>query len=419
MKTRSEKRSLILSFLAFCCLCSPVAAQTGVNSPYTRYGVGLLSDHSSGITRAMGGIGTGFRERNTLNLKNPASYSAVDTLTFLADIGFGLQNTNFQENGVKLNARNASVEHMAMQFRILPRVGMTLAFVPFSNVGYSYSSSSIISRDEDGIITSSGAYSGTGGLRQFMAGFGWRPTDWLSAGVNASYLTGDLSHSVSNTYSSSSVQSRTKTYTADMAALKLDFGLQSTLKLGEDRLVLGMTYSPLQKLESNVMITDKHSSSDTTNIDDAFRLPDCISAGFSYKRKNCTFAADVSYEAWSKAIFFGQEGGCDRLSAAAGFTIQPDEMSKNLLKRTSYQAGVNFAQSYFKVGEKQGPWQFGVSAGFSMPITPVYNSMSYLNISAEYVRTQPMSSGMISENCFRINVGVTFLERWFMKIMVE
>ena len=181
MKTRSEKRSLILSFLAFCCLCCPVAAQTGVNSPYSRYGVGLLSDHSTGITRAMGGVGTGFRERNTLNLKNPASYSTIDTLTFLADIGFGLQNTNFEENGVKLNARNASVEHMAMQFRILPRVGMTLAFVPFSNVGYSYSSSSIISRDEDGIITSSGAYSGSGGLRQFMAGLGWRPTEWISA----------------------------------------------------------------------------------------------------------------------------------------------------------------------------------------------------------------------------------------------
>lgn len=215
-------------------------------------------------------------------------------------------------------------------------------------------------------------------------------------------------------------KSRTKTYSTDISALKFDFGIQGTIKLGQDNLVLGLTYSPKQNLESEATITDAHSTTTTQSIENAFSLPDCFSAGFSYKRKNCIFAADVSYEAWSKAKFFGNEGeGSDRISAAAGFSIQPDDMSKNLLKRTSYQAGVNLSQSYFKIGSNEGPWQFGVSAGFSMPITAVYNSMSYLNVSAEYVRTQPMSSGMITENCFRINVGLTFLERWFMKIMVE
>ena len=205
MRAKSEKRFLVLSFLAFCLSWCTVSAQTGENSPYSRYGMGLLSDHSSGITKAMGGIGTGFRERNTLNLKNPASYSSVDTLTFLADIGFSLQNTNLEENGARLNARNARIEHMSMQFRIFPRVGMTLAFVPFSRIGYNYSSSSVIRRDEDETITSTGTYNGTGGVRQFMAGLGWRPTDWLSAGINASYFRGDFQHYISNTFSTSSV----------------------------------------------------------------------------------------------------------------------------------------------------------------------------------------------------------------------
>lgn len=420
MRAKTEKRFLILSFLAVCLSWCTVSAQTGENSPYSRYGMGLLSDHSSGITKAMGGIGTGFRERNTLNLKNPASYSSVDTLTFLADIGFSLQNTNFEESGTRLNAHNARIEHMSMQFRIFPRVGMTLAFVPFSRIGYNYSSSSVIRRDEDETITSTGTYNGTGGVRQFMAGLGWRPTDWLSAGINASYFRGDFQHYISNTFSTSSVQSRTKTYSADISALKLDFGIQGTLKMGQNNLVLGFTYSPKQSLESEATVTDAHSSTTTQDIDNAFSLPDCFSAGFSFKRKNCLFAADVSYEAWSKAKFFGQEGqGNDRFKAAAGFSIQPDDMSKNLLKRTSYQVGVNLAQSYYKVGSNDGPLQFGVSAGFSMPITAVYNSMSYLNVSVGYERTQPSTSGMITENCFRINVGVTFLERWFMKILVE
>ena len=99
--------------------------------------------------------------------------------------------------------------------------------------------------------------------------------------------------------------------------------------------------------------------------------------------------------------------------------IKPEEMNRSILKRTSYQVGLNFAQSYFKVGDKQGPMQFGVSAGFSLPFSNAYNSMSYLNVSAEFVRVQPMAKDMIAENYFRINLGVTFMERWFMKLMVD
>ena len=367
----------------------------------------------------MGGLGAGFRYNNTLNLKNPASYSAVDTLTFIADMGFSLQNCNFNENGVKVNARNASFNHVALQFRILPKVGMTVGVMPFSNVGYSFSSSELVRRDEDGEITSTNSYSGTGGVRQFMGGLGWRPTEWLSVGLNASYMTGDITHSVDNRYSSSDVQSRVKSYSTDMAALKLDFGAQGTIPFGDDRLVLGVTFTPTQKLESDTYIIDAHSVSDTVTLSDAFALPELLSAGFSYRWKNRMIGADVSYQTWSKAKFFGEKTGCDRISAAAGFMIHPDENSKNLFKRTSYQMGVNFAQPYINVGNRKGPMQFGVSAGFSMPINTSYNSMSYLHVSGEYVRVQPSESGMIAENYLRINIGITFMERWFMKLMVE
>lgn len=414
---------IIKTALLFTVLClsglGTATAQTGVNSPYSRYGLGLLSDQSTGITKTMGGIGAGFRYPNTLNIKNPASYSTVDTLTFLADLGFTLQNANFNENGVRLNARNAYISHLAMQFRILPHVGMTFGFMPFSNVGYAFSGSGTVRRDEDGEITYTNTYFGTGSVRQFVGGLGWSAAKWLSVGLNASYLSGDITHSVSNTYSSSEVQSRTKTYNAEMSALKLDFGMQGILALGDNSLVLGLTYSPSQKLESDTYVSDIHSTSDTIDIADAFSMPDQLAAGFTYKWKNRMIGADVSYQTWSKARFFGQQTGCDRLSAAAGFMIRPDDLSRSLFKRTSYQAGVRFAQPYFKVGNARGPMEFGVSAGLSMPLTSSYNSMSYLHISGEFVRVQPLEKGMITENYIRINLAVTFMERWFMKLMVD
>lgn len=420
MKKISELVSAALALFLICILySSPVVAQSGVNSPYSRYGIGLLSDQSTGMTRSMGGLGAGFRNRNTLNLKNAASYSTVDTLTFIADLGFTLQNGYFNENGRKLNARNSYFSHIALQFRVLPKVGMTVGIMPFSAVGYAFSGTDLIRRDEDGEINSYNVYSGTGGVRQFMGGLGWRPTEWLSVGLNASYLTGDITHTVSNSYSSTAVQSRVKTYSADMSGLKLDFGVQGTIPFGDDRLVLGMTFTPAQKLETDAIVTDAHSVSDTTQIANAFALPEQFAAGFSYKRKNFMLGADFSYQTWSKARFFGEESGYDRFAAAAGFMITPDEDSKNLFKRMSYQVGVNYFQPYFKVGSSKGPAQYGVSAGFSIPITTSYNSMSYLHISGEYVRVQPMEKGMVTENYFRINLGVTFLERWFMKLMVE
>ena len=41
----------------------------------------------------------------------------------------------------------------------------------------------------------------------------------------------------------------------------------------------------------------------------------------------------------------------------------------------------------------------------------------FLNISAQYVNNY--ASGMIKENAFRINIGLTFNERWFAKWKVE
>ena len=61
-------------------------AQSGTNSPYSQYGLGLQSEQFSGFNRGMNGLGLGFREHNQVNYMNPASYSALDSLTFIFDI---------------------------------------------------------------------------------------------------------------------------------------------------------------------------------------------------------------------------------------------------------------------------------------------------------------------------------------------
>ena len=127
-------------------------AQTSTNSPYTRYGFGSLADQGFGNSKAMGGIAYGLRNGYQINASNPASYTAVDSLTFLFDAGMTLQNANFKEGNIKTNAKNSSFDYLAMQFRLWKRMGMAVGFLPFSTVGYSLSNTSELTKDEDGTV---------------------------------------------------------------------------------------------------------------------------------------------------------------------------------------------------------------------------------------------------------------------------
>ena len=91
------KRTFFASLLVT--MSMTAMAQSGTNSPYSMYGLGALADQTSGFNRGMNGLGLGFREHNQVNFLNPASYSSIDSLSFIFDAGLSGQITNFQEGG--------------------------------------------------------------------------------------------------------------------------------------------------------------------------------------------------------------------------------------------------------------------------------------------------------------------------------
>ena len=159
-------KHLFLVFLLML-LAASAQAQNNTNSPYTRYGYGQLSDQTFGNSKAMGGITYALRDGYQINPSNPASYSAVDSLTFIFDGGVTLQNTNFSNGTTKLNAKNSSFDYIAMQFRLHKRLGVSAGLLPYSNVGYNLSQiNNTGNPDSDNTIT----YSGDGGLHQLYVG---------------------------------------------------------------------------------------------------------------------------------------------------------------------------------------------------------------------------------------------------------
>lgn len=82
----------------------------------------------------------------------------------------------------------------------------------------------------------------------------------------------------------------------------------------------------------------------------------------------------------------------------------------------NYRFGVSYATPYVTVNGKEGPKEYSVSAGFGIPVVNS-DRRSVLNISGQWVHSS--AKELITENTFRINVGLTFNEPWFMKMKVR
>lgn len=420
-----RKRLSICSSLLLASVLT-LSAQSSTKSPYSQFGLGVLTDRSQGMSRGMNGVGTALQNGDRVNTLNPASYGVVDSLTMIIDASVTGQLTNFKEGNTKQNAKTASFEYIVASFRAFKNIGIAMGVLPLTNVGYSYATST--TNQQYGTITE--AYSGEGGLREAFLGVGWRIMKPLSIGVNGGFVWGDLERSVLT--SNSSISSLKKTYSTSVRSYKLDAGMQWNQPIGRhDAVTLGATVGIGHKLgaDANLDIINA-TTADTTSFkaNDALELPWSWGVGLAWRhRQSLTIAADAELQQWGKTLFPKYENGTfvttkdqlkDRLKMNIGAEWTPDAYdTRHYLKRVNYRLGAGMSTPYYKINGQDGPKDVSVSLGLGLPIQNSYNSRSMVNISAQWVRST--AKDFITENMFRINVGITFNERWFAKWKVE
>ena len=403
-------------------LALPVCAENGLNSPYTRYGFGQLSTMETGTSKGMGGTGIGVLNSNQINMLNPASYAAVDTLTFLLDVGMSLSNTNFSEgqssDRVAMNSGSATFDYIAMQFRLLPHLGITFGMTPLSNIGYDFSRTTTIYDDEESLVTSTNRFYGTGGLRQVTAGLGYMPFKGLAIGANFSYVYGEMYHYIYNQYSDASISPRTKQYRADISTYNAELGMQYQAAVGKSKITFGITYRPGHSVDDEAYIIETISANDTISRH-SLSMPSSYGAGVSYTYdERLTIAADYSLQQYGEVDFFGAKGN-DRYRASIGMEYIPEHITRNIFRRARYRAGLHYATAHYSVDGRQGPTEYGAIVGIGLPIMNRWNGKSIINISGQYVHVHPNTPGMITENSLRLNIGLSLNETWFNKWKVQ
>lgn len=406
-----------------------VNAQSGTNSPYSQYGLGVLSDQTSGFNRGMNGVGLGFHEHNQVNYLNPASYASIDSLSFIFDAGVSGQITNFEENGKKKNAKNANLEYVVAGFRLVKGLGLSFGIVPFTNVGYDYSTSGWVNEDSKE-VSFSNTYHGEGGLHQAYLGLGFSPVRGLALGANVSYLWGDYTKTVTNSYSDSYVKTLSRTYTSQINNYRLDFGVQYTFRFSKyDWFTLGATYSPGHNVgRSDMIMTTTEaqtgvSNADTTSLAKSIRIPHSFGVGLMWNHNaQWKVGFDYTMQKWGSLDYPAYVNGAyamqkdfykDRSKFNLGMQYCYGERNRNFFRRIQYRAGASYATPYYKINGVDGPKEISVSAGFGIPIVNSYNNRSFLNISGQWVQSSAKS--LIRENSFRINIGFTFNQNWFEK----
>ena len=409
--------------------------QNNTASPYTRYGYGELADRSFGAGRAMGGVGIGLRSPKQINPMNPASYSCMDSMTFIFDFGASFQSAKFKDPKNQYKQMNGNIEYLAIQFPITRWLAMSAGLLPYSFVGYKFGELSQIGNDYY-----QNTYSGDGGLNDFYGGLSidiWKKR--LAVGANFGFLFGNIEHAQFLSYSPTSGSSVESAYSNQrlhkikVRDLKMDFGLQYTHPLSaKESMTLGLTYSPSNRLNSesyDIVQKLNGSSIVESKIDTikgaAYDIPNSFGVGLSYNKVDkLLLAADFLFENWNKSKFLGKDDAFqNRTRLALGAQYEPDARAKNFFKRVRYRGGFHYGDSYIKVNQLAengnkgyGYKEFGASIGLGLP---VIDNRSLVNVAFEYVKVKPGHASLISEQYFRLTVNYTFNERWFFKFKLD
>ena len=431
------KNKLLLLVLASIIFAQFTNGQNNTNSPYTRFGYGEISDTNNGEQRALGGVSIGSRSNSSINSVNPASYSSVDSMTFMFDIGTSAIMSRFSDPTKSSKTFNANLEYITMQFPLSKGLGFSAGLLPYSFSGYNFFSNDTTyqktSSQRLDTVPFTRTFLGNGGFSQVYMGLSANLFNHIAIGVNAYYMYGTISNYRDLTFSSTSgYTSTTEANQIKANNFRFRFGMQiyNTFAQKHD-VTLGIIYEPKIKLNGGFsQITsgvlndtiDSNHPNDPNYIAYGFEIPTMYGIGFNYTyNKKLSIGIDYSLQDWKNAEFYwnpktlkNSENLNNRSKIALGVEYQPNPKGRKFSDRVRYRGGFNLSDSYYNVNGITQPKNYTITGGLGLPLyNKTTNSISMLNLGVEYGKIG--SADLLSEDYFKLTLNIVFNEHWFFK----
>jgi hypothetical protein len=422
------KTAIFISSLTL--LTITVTAQKLVNSPYSRFILGSIEPTGSFRSLGMGGISIADRNSNTIIFSNPASYSCIDTNSFVFDFGMDYSKVNLSEGTSHFKSGDMNFDHLLLGFPIKKGWGVAAGVVPFSN-GY-YNIAGKVEANDPEYSPSIGEYSsyhfGDGVFSTFFLGSGLMVNKNISLGLNMTVLFGQVSRSNeieflnSSNYSSSYHDNNTTNL--QISGVNFDYGIQYSVDLKNKyffnagaSVTFGKNFKSTYQHKFIKYTT--YQSSDTLNYisDDSTKafIPGTYRLGIAFGKKDkFTTAIDYISTRWSKSKIPGAAGYvADSRSLMIGAEFIPDKYSNySFLKRLEYRIGGHVGDNYLVLNGNQIK-EYGASAGLGFPLR---GTPSRINIFFDYTRkTGSPTNITYSEDYYTFGLSLNFHDLWFMK----
>ena len=416
-------KKIVITALFFLLVSHTAISQKQLNSPYSRFNIGSLELQGSFKSRAMGGVGIAMRDNNSIHYMNPASYSSLDTNSFVFDFGADFGINSLKQGDNKYSSNDMNFKHLMLGFPITKKWGVAAGIVPVSH-GY-YNISSNVSETDDNSVKGeyNSSYSGSGGFSSFFLGTGVNILKNLSVGVNMNIMFGslertrsvvpeDIDNYFTNIYESIKIN-----------GINFDYGLQYMTNIKDDYFLnAGFTFVSGKSYKSDYEYFATRSSyynyiADTLDFSEAaapIKLPQMYKAGVAFGKQNkYTVGFDIVSIPWSKSNIPGNEiYVANTITYALGVEYIPEKYSTAILKRIEYRFGAHLGDNYLVLDGHQLK-EKGASFGLGIPLR---RSISKVNLFVDYTQKSGSKSlGQHSENVITIGGSLNLYDFWFFK----
>ena len=405
-------------------LSAGAAGQQNIHSPYARYGIGNLEQQGTFRTRAMGGISSGIRNSLTLNFLTPASFSSIDTASFIFDFGLDHSIISLKEDDNSFYSQDMNFSHLILGFPIMKGWGVAAALIPYSNGSYNL----VIEDSETGGTEELLEHHfGTGGYQKALIGTGFSPVRYFSAGINMFLVFGEVTRTNDFIFTEDNNYFNTrKNGSSAINGIGWEASAQFMLPMQKNRFFnAGLTLTPSFGLKTTTRdIVFRYSNIQTTQL--AFdtlsnetatttsRIPRTIRAGIAFGQNDkFTVGGDIVWSAWSDASLPGTYGTyTDVISLHAGAEYIPDKFSNyNFFDRMEYRIGGRYGESY-ALYQGDNVKEYGITFGTGIPLR---RSRSRISLVVDLSRRGDPDAGLPQETRVSIGASLNLYDYWFLK----
>lgn len=405
-----------------------------INSPYSRFGIGSLSENRSIGLRGMGGIANGYSNEHTINAFNPASYSYLVNTAF--EFGLVGETNNVRMNETVTNSSTLTLSHLNFAFPIIKRkLAVNLGYLPIANAYYNTVDSSMV----DGLGLVRRNYNGQGALNYGFIGISGG-LGGFSLGVNAGYMFGNMRNSsylnVFDTAGFAAGNARVTEVTSRSVYGGMYFkgGAMYRAKLKDNNfLSIGATAALSQRLNNTmddhvvagtigtIVVTDTVSA--RYGAEGHLVMPAEYGFGLHYGKNNVyNVGVDLNYADWSVFRQFDAQASPQitnstyRIGIGGEVLPNPKATSKQYFSAVTYRLGAYYGKDHIRINETDVNY-YGVTAGLMLPFKPSANSEQHgaLNIGMDFGNRGTLDNGLAREFRTRFTIGMKLNASWFVR----